>query len=58
MIIASASKDFTARIWNIRNSACLAILGGVDGHLDQVISVVRFNFLVFAFIIFTNVKND
>ncbi|VDN58796.1 unnamed protein product [Dracunculus medinensis] len=47
MIIASASKDFTARIWNIRNSACLAILGGVDGHLDQVISVVRFNFLDF-----------
>lgn len=40
MIIASASKDFTARIWNIHNSACLAILGGVEGHLDQVISVV------------------
>ncbi|VDP21839.1 unnamed protein product [Onchocerca flexuosa] len=39
MIIASASKDFTARIWNIHNSACLAILGGVEGHLDQVISV-------------------
>ncbi|MFH4976231.1 hypothetical protein AB6A40_002940 [Gnathostoma spinigerum] len=38
-LIASASKDFTARIWNIRNSACLAILGGVQGHLDQVISV-------------------
>ncbi|VDM42306.1 unnamed protein product, partial [Toxocara canis] len=38
-IIASASKDFTARIWHIRNSACLAILGGVEGHLDQVISV-------------------
>lgn len=41
-IIASASKDFTARIWHIRNSACLAILGGVEGHLDQVISVVSF----------------
>ncbi|VDN05954.1 unnamed protein product [Thelazia callipaeda] len=39
MIVASASKDFTARIWNIHNSACLAILGGVEGHLDQVISV-------------------
>ncbi|VDN30403.1 unnamed protein product [Gongylonema pulchrum] len=35
LIIASASKDFTARIWNIHNSACLAILGGVEGHLDQ-----------------------
>jgi polycomb protein EED len=40
MIIASASKDRTARLWNIRGSDCLAIFGGANGHLDEVISLV------------------
>lgn len=40
MIVASASKDFTARLWNIKNSGCLAILGGFHGHIDQVLSIV------------------
>uniref|UniRef100_A0A183CRV2 WD_REPEATS_REGION domain-containing protein n=1 Tax=Globodera pallida TaxID=36090 RepID=A0A183CRV2_GLOPA len=35
MIVASASKDLTARIWNISYSQCLAILGGTHGHRDQ-----------------------
>ncbi|KAI6230458.1 hypothetical protein M3Y99_01065000 [Aphelenchoides fujianensis] len=39
MIIASASKDRTARLWNIRSSDCLAIFGGACGHLDEVISL-------------------
>ena len=38
-LIATAGEDFTARIWDTRNESCLAILGGVQGHLDQVLSV-------------------
>ena len=40
-IVASASKDFTVRLWNINRSECLVILGGVHGHRDQVLSLVR-----------------
>lgn len=39
-IVASASKDLTVRLWHIRHSQCLAILGGVGGHRDQVLSLV------------------
>ncbi|CAD5207535.1 unnamed protein product [Bursaphelenchus okinawaensis] len=38
MIVASASKDRTARIWNVGLQHCLAIYGGSEGHLDEVIS--------------------
>jgi WD40 repeat protein len=41
MIVASAGKDFTVRLWNIRISQCLAIFGGVSGHRDQILSLVK-----------------
>ncbi|CAD5210803.1 unnamed protein product [Bursaphelenchus xylophilus] len=39
MIVASASKDRTARVWNVALQNCLAIYGGSEGHLDEVISL-------------------
>uniref|UniRef100_A0A1I8AJV2 WD_REPEATS_REGION domain-containing protein n=1 Tax=Steinernema glaseri TaxID=37863 RepID=A0A1I8AJV2_9BILA len=38
-VVASASKDLTVRLWNVRFSECIAILGGTNGHRDQVLSI-------------------
>ncbi|KAE9418900.1 hypothetical protein Angca_008228, partial [Angiostrongylus cantonensis] len=39
MIFASVSKDTTIRLWNIRVHGPIAILGGYEGHKDQVLSL-------------------
>lgn len=40
LIVGSASADGSARVWNVRYDRCLAILGGHNGHRDQVLSLV------------------
>ncbi|KAH7727260.1 WD domain-containing protein [Aphelenchoides avenae] len=40
MLIASVSKDMTARLWRLNHKECLVVIGGhIDGHNDQVLSV-------------------
>uniref|UniRef100_A0A1I8A244 WD_REPEATS_REGION domain-containing protein n=1 Tax=Steinernema glaseri TaxID=37863 RepID=A0A1I8A244_9BILA len=36
---ASSSSDHSVRLWSTRFSTCLAILGGAEGHLSEVISI-------------------
>uniref|UniRef100_A0A7E4V5S4 WD_REPEATS_REGION domain-containing protein n=1 Tax=Panagrellus redivivus TaxID=6233 RepID=A0A7E4V5S4_PANRE len=38
-IFASASKDYTVRLWHAKQTTALAVLGGYAGAKDQVLSV-------------------
>lgn len=43
-LLLTASKDESARIWNIQSGVCLCIVAGDGGHSAEVLSVVSDEF--------------
>eukprot|EP00884_Botryococcus_braunii_P007715 jgi/Botrbrau1/16945/Bobra.49_2s0011.1 len=40
-IVVTASRDQSLRLWNVLSKVCLLVIGGSDGHRNEVLSVVR-----------------
>lgn len=50
-------QDESVRLWNVHTGICILVFAGAGGHRNEVLSVVRIDYMCFFLLIFPLLLN-